>query len=254
MLTYANLDVSYTDARAEITVNRPEKLNALNTATLRALRDLLAEIAANDAVRVVLLTGAGDRAFIAGADIAEMAALDAEGLHDCLLLGQGVAEALEELPQPVLAVVNGYALGGGCELMLACDVILAAETAQIGLPEVDLAVIPGWGGTQRLPRRVGTARALELILTGARVPALEALRLGLVDRVVPPERLLEGARALADVMARKPPAALRAAKRAVRAAERLSLAEGLRRERQAFTALFEMPERAAAMARFLRKG
>lgn len=250
----ANLIVSYDDARTEIVVDRPEKLNALDIATLRALHQLLAEIETSDTVRVVILTGTGDRAFIAGADIGEMSALDAEGLDGFLRLGQGVADALEALPQPVIVAVNGYALGGGCELMLAGDLVLAAETAQIGLPEIDLAVIPGWGGTQRLPRRVGTARALEMILTGARVSAPEALRIGLVDRVVPADGLLEEARAMAEAIARKSPAALRAAKQAVREAGRLPLAEGLRREREAFAALFALPDRQAVMDRFLKRG
>jgi len=149
--------------------------------------------------------------------------------------------------------VNGFALGGGCELMLACDLALAADTAVIGLPEIDLALIPGWGGTQRLARRVGLGRALHLVLTGNRISAEEAASIGLVDRVVPAAALLTEARALAEGLAAKDPAALRAAKAAVRAALSPGLAEGLRQERERFAALFARPERAAATARFLRR-
>lgn len=245
--------VEHHPGRAEVILARPGKRNALSMAMLRELQAALAALAVDESVRVVLLTGEGDRAFSAGADLAEMAALDAAGIGEFLALGHGVADALEQLPQPVIAAVNGFALGGGCELMLACDLALAADSAVIGLPEIDLALIPGWGGTQRLARRVGLGRALHLILTGSRISAEEAARIGLIDRVVPAAELLAETRALAEVLAAKDPTALRAAKAAVRAALAPGLAEGLRQERERFATLFARPARVAATERFFRR-
>jgi enoyl-CoA hydratase len=237
----------------EITLNRPAVLNALNQATLLALMEAVREASARPACRALILTGAGDRAFTAGADVAEMSGLEVDEVGRFLALGQEAAFVLEGCPQPVIAAVNGYALGGGCELALACDLVFAAESAQLGLPEVHLGIIPGWGGTQRLPRRIGLARARELTYTGRRVPAAEALRLGLVDRVVPAAHLMEEARAFAAELAGKSGPALAAAKAATRTSLDLNLTDGAAREAELFTAAFDTGERRAAMARFLKR-
>ncbi|MFN3650335.1 MAG: enoyl-CoA hydratase/isomerase family protein [Armatimonadota bacterium] len=245
---------SWNDAGlAWIEISRPEKLNALNRATLLQLRQTLEAVTTDLATRVVLLTGAGDRAFAAGADIAEMNAQDRDGIRALMELGKSVAVLLEEAPQPVMAVVNGYALGGGCELALACDLVVAAEGARFGLPEVDLAVLPGWGGSQRLERRVGYGRAREMILTGRQVPAAEALAWGLCDRVCSAEALRSEAEALARTLAAKDPGALTAAKVALRRRSELPLSEGLRVETELFVDLFERDERREAMGRFGRR-
>jgi enoyl-CoA hydratase len=236
---------------AWIEINRPDKLNALNGETLARLRE--AVLSAHVDARVILLTGAGDRAFCAGADIAEMHAQDRDGIRAMMEAGKEVARLLEEAPQPVVAVVNGYALGGGCELSLACDLILAAEHAQFGLPEVNLGVLPGWGGSQRILRRVGAGRAREMILTCRRVPAAEALGWGLCDRVAPGPELREHATALAAELAQKEPGALAAAKRALREGADLPLADGLRLETDLFVDAFARPEREEQMGRFLKR-
>lgn len=238
---------------AWIEIHRPDKLNALDRLTLRVLRQAVREASAAEQTRVMLLTGSGERAFAAGADIAEMDAQDADGIRALMELGKEVTQLLEDAPQPVLAVVNGYALGGGCELALACDLVLAAETAQFGLPEIDLGVLPGWGGTQRLERRVGYGRARDMILTGRRVGAHDGLSWGLCDRVCPPTSLREEATVLARLLADKDPLALTMIKRALRAPAITSREEGLRLETELFVELFDRPEREEAMGRFLKR-
>jgi enoyl-CoA hydratase len=248
----AELHCEYGEGRgwALVTIDRPQALNAMNAALRDRLREMLAELAREPRLGAVILTGAGERAFTAGADIAEMAATDAGTVDRFVRDGQELMNAVEALPAPVIAAVNGYALGGGCELALACDLILASETAVFGLPEVDLGILPGWGGTQRLPRRVGAGRARELIFTGRRVTAAEALSIGLADAVFPPAQLVEEARALAGRLAAKSPAALRAAKSALRAA---ALRPDYDAERAAFVAAFATEERQAAMQAFLSR-
>ena len=234
-------------------LNRPDKLNALNGEVLAELGRVARELSDDPEVRVLLLTGSGERAFAAGADIAEMSEQDRDGIRKLMELGKEAAYTLEEAPQPVIAVVNGFALGGGCELSLACDLVCAAESAQFGLPEVDLGVLPGWGGTQRLERRVGYGRARDMVLTGRRVPAVEALAWGLCDRVFPMEHLREEATNLARSLAAKDAQSLAGCKRALRARALLSPAEGLAVETELFVQLFDRPERAAAMGRFVRR-
>src|SRR5262245_22931857 len=245
------LRCEYGDARgwALLTIDRPQALNALNTALRDRLRETLAELAAEPRLCAVVITGAGERAFTAGADISEMAGVAPDAADRFARHGQELMNAVEALPAPVIAAVNGYALGGGCELALACDLILASETAVFGLPEVDLGILPGWGGTQRLPRRVGIGRARELIYTGSRVNAAEALAIGLADAVYAPDRLLEEARSLAARLASKSPAALRGAKAALRAAVRSDDDA----ERAAFVAAFATEERQSAMHAFLSR-
>lgn len=234
-------------------LSRPDKLNALNREVLAELGRLARELSDDPEVRVLLLTGSGERAFAAGADIAEMCEQDRDGIRELMELGKEAANTLEEAPQPVIAVVNGYALGGGCELSLACDLVCAAGSAQFGLPEIDLGVLPGWGGTQRLERRVGYGRARDMILTGRRVPAAEALAWGLCDRVFPADRLREEATALAQALAAKDAQSLAACKRALRARALLPPAEGLAVETELFVQLFDRPERVAQMGRFVRR-
>jgi enoyl-CoA hydratase/carnithine racemase len=241
------------DGLAWLEIHRPEKLNALNGDTLVALIGAVERCSDDPAVRVILLTGAGDRAFAAGADIEEMSGLDTYGIRLAMEAGKLATEALESAAQPVLAVVNGYALGGGCELALACDLILASDKAQFGLPELSLGIIPGWGGTQRLERRIGYGRARDMIFTGRRILAEEALTWGLADRVYTHDTLRNEATALARTLATKAPAALAASKRALREGADLPLAEGLKLETEIFSRLWEREERVAAMSAFLKR-
>lgn len=214
------------EAHALITVNRPDKLNALNRLTLEELKAAFSEAAHDPAVRAVVLTGAGDKAFVAGADISEIASLDAQTGREFALFGQELFRTIETLAKPVIAAVNGFALGGGCELAMACHVRLASENAQFGQPEVSLGVIPGYGGTQRLARLVGRGRALELVLTGDRIDARRAFEMGLVNGVVPQGGLLAKASDMAETMASKAPAAIAHCLSAVSAGLDMPLEEG----------------------------
>ena len=204
-----NLLLQRTDAIALLTVNRPKVLNALNTATLDELRRLVLALKHDETVRCVILTGAGEKSFIAGADINELAVQTPTGGRDLAMRGQHVLDLIENMGKPVIAAINGYALGGGCELAMACTIRIAADTARIGQPEINLGIIPGYAGTQRLTRLVGRGRALEMLLTGDPIGAHEAHRIGLVNRVVPPGELLKEARALAATLASKAPVAVR---------------------------------------------
>ena len=226
--------VERTGAVAVVTVNRPRVLNALDAATVGALRRVVDELAADGAIRAVVLTGAGDRAFIAGADIAELARLSPVSAQALARRGQALCDALERMGKPVIAAINGFALGGGCEIAMACTLRLAAETARIGQPEIGLGLLPGYGGTQRLPRLVGSGRALELTLIGDPIPAAEAWRIGLVNRVVPPGDLAAEARALAERLAAQAPVAVRAILDAVREGMQMSLAGGCEHEAALF--------------------
>lgn len=200
---------------AVVTVNRPAVLNALNGATLDALDRVMCEMRDDGGVRAIVLTGAGEKAFVAGADINELATLTPMAGRDYAQKGQRIFELIETLGKPVIAAVNGFALGGGCELAMACTLRLAADTAKFGQPEINLGVIPGFAGTQRLARLVGKGRAMELVLTGARIDAHEAHRIGLVNRVLPAADLLKEARALAHTLAASAPVALRCAMEAI---------------------------------------
>ena len=194
---------------ATVTFNRPQVRNALNAETFAALRQTMLELQADDRVRVVILTGAGGKAFVAGADINELAVQTPTSARAFALAGQHVFDIVEGLGKPVIAAINGYALGGGCELAMACTIRLAADTATIGQPEINLGIIPGYAGTQRLARLVGKGKAMELLLTGVPVSAAEAQRIGLVNRVVGVSELMNEARTLADQLARNPPIAMR---------------------------------------------
>ena len=204
-----NLLVEQDGDVATITVNRPKVLNALNTQTLDELRRAILAIKYDETVRVVIITGSGEKSFIAGADINELSVQTPTGGRDHAMRGQHVLDLVENLGKPVIAAINGFALGGGCELAMACTLRIAADTARLGQPEINLGIIPGYGGTQRLARLIGKGRALELLLTGDHVLAPEAHRLGLVNRVVPAAELMSEARKLAAVLASKAPIAAR---------------------------------------------
>jgi len=206
---FENLILERDGAIALVTVNRPHVLNALNIQTLDELRRAMIELKDDGATRAVILTGAGEKAFVAGADISELAALSPVAMHEHATRGQQVFDAIENLGKPVIAAINGFALGGGCELAMACTVRIAADSARLGQPEINLGLLPGFAGTQRLPRLVGKGVALEMLLTGRHVTADEALRIGLVNRVVPAASLVTEARALASDLAAKAPVAVR---------------------------------------------
>ncbi|MEI6668616.1 MAG: enoyl-CoA hydratase-related protein [Acidobacteriota bacterium] len=225
-MTYEYVVLERDGGVAIVTLNRPSVLNALNMATLRELDRVMRELQDDDAVRAVVVTGAGEKAFVAGADIKELAELTPVAGKAYAEAGQRIFDRIEHLGKPVIAAVNGYALGGGCELAMACTIRLASETAKFGQPEVKLGVIPGFAGTQRLPRLVGKGRAMELILTGATIDAAEAYRIGLVNRVVPASALMAEARALAQALAASAPVAIRHGMEAIHCGLDMSVADG----------------------------
>jgi enoyl-CoA hydratase len=238
---------------AVVTLDRPEALNALDQALLGQLRERLEELAKDGAARVVVLTGAGERAFAAGADIKEMAGMDVEQARAWGQLGHDVASLLETMAKPTIAAVNGFALGGGCELALACDIRYASTTAKLGQPEVNVGIIPGWGGTQRLARVVGLGLAKDLILSGRTVDAEEALRMGLVSAVFPPAELMPRTLELARALAAKSPLVLAAAKRMLNRSLQGALDTGLSEEVAAFAELFASEDQKEGMAAFIER-
>ena len=208
-MTFDNLLIEFDGPVAILTINRPKVLNALNTQTLDELRRAILQLKHAETVRVVVITGAGEKSFIAGADINELAVQSPTGGREHAVRGQHVLDLIEHMGKPVIAAINGYALGGGCELAMACTLRIAADTAKLGQPEINLGIIPGYAGTQRLARLVGRGRALELLLTGDQISAQDAHRLGLVNRVVAATELMAEARALAATLAAKAPIAVR---------------------------------------------
>ena len=238
---------------ATVTLNRPEVHNAMNEAMRRELTQCFTGLVTDDEVRVILVTGAGEKAFSAGADIREFVAPQVPTRFRETRRRVDFRQVMDRCPQPIIAAIRGYAFGGGLELALACDVRVASEDARLGLTEIDLAIIPGGGGTQRLPRLIGRGKALEMILTGARISAAEALRLGIVERVVPDAELLSSATELARTLAGKAPVALRYAKEAVVKGLELPLADGLRLENDLSTLLRTTDDRAEGARAFLEK-
>ncbi len=249
----ASVNCTRDGAVATVILDRPEKLNALDATMLDELEGVFAELGADAATRAVILTGAGDKAFVAGADIAELARQTPVTGKQTARRGQMLFRAIELFPKPVVAAVNGFALGGGCELALACHLRVASENAQFGLPEVSLGIIPGYGGTQRLARLVGRGRAIELVLSGARIPASEAYRIGLVNRVVPQESLRAEARTLVDSMLRHGPLALAAALEVIHHGLEVSLDEGMLLEANAFGVLCATDDMREGLKAFLEK-
>ena len=248
-----NLKLETRDEVALLTVNRPQKLNAMNHETMAELDRAFSHLGSDEAVRAVVITGAGEKAFIAGADIQELARETATTGHVTALRGQSIFRRIETLGKPVIAAINGFALGGGLELALSCHVRVAAEWVKLGLPEVTLGAIPGYGGTQRLSRLVGRGRAYEMILTGDPVDAAEALRIGLVNRVVPKESLLETADTLARRMVRSAPLALRHALLAIDQGVEVDLEKGMLLEATLFGILCGTEDLREGMNAFLEK-
>jgi len=250
--SYETLLIERRERVAIITINRPEKRNALNIQTRAEGAAALEELRDDESIRVVIFTGAGDKAFIAGADIAEFAGRTAVTQRD-VMTGRSLFTAIDTFPKPVIAMVNGYCLGGGCELALACDLRVASERASFGQPEINLGIIPGGGGTQRLTHLVGEGKAMELILTGEIINAQTAYSYGLVNLVVPAEELEAKTLEIANRIAEKSPIALRMAKEAVKTASRSTLDEGLRREIDLFALCFSSADKDEGVTAFLEK-
>lgn len=251
-IEFPNLHYEVAEGISLITMNRPQAMNALNSALLADFTAVLDEIERDAEVRIVIITGAG-KAFIAGADIAEMRGYSTlEGREFCLL-GQRLIRRLEELEKPVIAAVNGFALGGGCELAMACDLRISSEKARFGQPEVNLGIIPGYGGTQRLARLIGKGRAKYYIYTGELISATEAYELGLVEKVVPAEKLMDTAYQIARAITCKAPVAVKMAKRAIDKGLDMDLGSGIAYEAEAYTTTFSSEDRVEGMSAFLEK-
>jgi enoyl-CoA hydratase len=241
------------DRLAIVTINRPEALNALNSRVLQELLMTIDHLSMAADVGAIILTGAGDRAFVAGADIKEMVALSALEMRAFSETGRRLGDAIAACNKPVLAAINGYALGGGAELALACDIRIASNKAKIGQPEVNIGIIPGFGGSQRLPRLVGLGWASELIYTGEAIDAATAAQIGLVNRVVPAERLMEETKSLARKILEKSPAAIALAKACLRAAMEMPLSAGLDLETAAFGVVGSTKDKEEGMRAFIEK-
>jgi enoyl-CoA hydratase len=247
------IKISWDGELAIISIDRQEKLNALNAEVIAELGDALDSLRYDDQVRGVILTGAGDKAFVAGADIGELARMDALAGVQVSRRGQGVFRSLERFPKPVLAAVGGYALGGGCELALACHLRIASENAQFGLPEVGLGIMPGYGGTVRLSRLIGLGRALELTLTGEMINARRALEVGLVSSVVPKEELMDRGKELLRKVTKNGPVAVRMALESIYRALDVSLSEAMATEASLFGLLASTEDMQEGMTAFLEK-
>jgi len=251
-MLYQNILLETSDRISTLTVNRPDKRNALNQATRDEILHALDELEKSSDSRVLIITGTGDKAFIAGADIGEFEGRTALTQRESMK-GRRVFDAIEEFPKPVIAMINGFCLGGGMELALACDLRIASDTAKLGQPEINLGIIPGGGGTQRLTRLVGEGKSMELILVGDFIDAAEAKSIGLVNDVVPAVELRSRVRALALRIAEKSPVALQMAKEAVKTASRMNLREGLDRETDLFSLTFGSDDKAEGVRAFLEK-
>lgn len=250
---YQNLIVEGDAAIVTMTVNRPDKLNAIDERTAVELLDAFNRLDTQDEVRVIILTGAGDRSFIAGGDIAAMSRMSLQEGEKFVYLGHNLTKAIERSNKVVIAAVNGFALGGGSEIAMACDIRIASEKAQFGLPEVTVGLFPGWGGTQRLGRLIGKGRAKELIFTGERVSADEAYRLGLVNKVVHPEQLMPYTRQLAERILANSQNAIRQAKKALNEGLEVSLDQGLVIEAEAWLVNFSTADRVEGLTAFVEK-
>jgi len=252
-MAFDNLLLEGDGAVAIVTINRPKVLNALNSQTVDELRRVMLDMKRDDGVRVIVLTGAGEKAFVAGADINELAVQTPTGGREHALSGQHVFDVIENLGKPVIAAINGFALGGGCELAMACTLRIAADSAKLGQPEINLGLIPGYAGTQRLPRLVGKGRAMEMTLTGAPITADEAMRIGLVNRVVPAAELMAEARKLAAQLAASAPIAMRYIINAVNKGMEMPFAEACQYEATLFGLVASTDDMREGTKAFLEK-
>jgi enoyl-CoA hydratase len=252
-LSYENILRSDDDGITTVSVNRPDKLNALNDQTIGELQHCFDALTADDSVKAVILTGSGEKAFVAGADIGELVSQTSLSARPLALKGQKLMNTIEATPKPVVAAINGFAFGGGCEMALACHFRYASENAVLGLPEVTLGIIPGYGGTQRLPRIIGKGRAMELILTAGRVDAAEAHRIGLVNKVFPQSELMAATQKMLRKMLSYGPVATSFALDAVNHGSEMPLADGLNYEATFFGLLASTNDLKEGMAAFLEK-
>jgi enoyl-CoA hydratase/carnithine racemase len=252
-MTFENILLDKKNSIAYLTVNRPKVLNALNMATMEELRAAFIDIKNDAALRVAILCGSGEKAFIAGADISELAKHGAASAKEYTHRGQSVLDLIENLGKPVIACINGFALGGGCEIAMACTMRLASTNAKLGQPEVKLGIIPGYGGTQRLPRLVGKGVAMQLVLTGEMISAEESLRIGLVSEVTPPDQLILRAEAIAQKIIANAPLAIQYAMEAVNHGFDMTLADGLYLEATLFGLCCATEDKTEGTAAFLEK-
>ena len=252
-MSYENIKTERKDTILLITIDRPKVLNALNAKTVEEIGRAFSEARDDASIRCVILTGAGEKAFVAGADINELAALTPQAGKHVSEKGQNVLLQIERFPKPVIAAINGFALGGGCELALACHIRIASEKAQIGLPEVTLGIIPGYGGTQRMARLLGKGKAFELVCSGERIGAAEAEKIGLVNKVVPADQLMSAAEEMARKIAARSPVAVRAAIEAINYGSDMPLEEGLLLEATLFGLLCATEDMKEGMKAFLEK-
>ena len=236
-----------------LSINRPKALNALNWDTLKDLGNFVEHDLPKEDLRVLIITGEGDKAFVAGADIAQMSEMSASDFKDYVDYAHKIYNFIENSPYPSIAAVNGYALGGGCELALTCDIRIASEKAKLGFPEVKLGIFPGWGGSQRITRIMGNAKAKELIYTGEMISAEEALRMGLVERVVPHEVVMKEAIELAESIAKRAPLAVSAAKKPINTGSEMDLDKSLELEKELILSCFDTYDRSEGMKAFLEK-
>ena len=253
MMAYENVRTEVRDGLLVLTIDRPKVLNALNAATMEEIYDVFAEARDDENVKAVIVTGGGEKAFVAGADIGELAKMTPITGKETAERGQRVFLSIERFPKPVIAAINGFALGGGCELALACHIRIASEKAQLGLPEVTLGIIPGYGGTQRMARLLGKGKALELICAGDRIGAAEAERIGLVNKVVPTDQLMATAEEMARKIMSRGPLAVRAAIEAVMSGSDMPSAEGQFLEATLFGLLCASEDTKEGMKAFLQK-
>ena len=252
-MDYKNIKFSKDGPVAIVTIDRPKVLNALNDETIAELDHCFTAVANDDSILCVVLTGAGEKSFVAGADINELAVCDVVSGRAKCDRGQALLFKIENLRQPVIAAINGFALGGGCEIVLACDIRLASEKAKIGQPEVSLGIIPGYGGTQRLARLVGRGKAKQMILIGDHINAGEAHRIGLVDEVYPPEELMAKAMEMARKIASRGPLAIKAAKEAINLGLEVNLKAGCEHEASLFAGICASEDKTEGMKAFLEK-
>ena len=252
-MDYKNIIFQIEEQIATITFNRPKVLNALNEASLKEFSHAIDKVAGDEDIRVLILTGAGDRSFVAGADITEFLKFNALKAKIFSEMGHGIVSKLQELPIPVIGAVNGFALGGGCEVVIACDFIYASENAMFGLPEINLGIIPGFGGTQRLPRLIGKNRAKEMIFTGKMISAAEAQAMGLVNKVCLHNQLMDEVLNVAKIIVAKGKVSLRAAKQAINSGMDVDLKTGCRIEIDAFAVCLASPDAKEGTKAFLEK-